>query len=298
MHPQLKLLTSGGVCLLALSFAFLQFRSQQTLVEHAASEDRKLETLVIRNKQLIELMQRSRSPGAFEAISQPTVSKLSPQRQPSRQPARPSDPFAFTMLFPNNPLFHNTYLSAYRSALPLDFALFFKRANLSQDAIDKFNTILDKSMTDFTDIRSAAAATGLEQTDSALHALDKKRTEDRAASIKQLLGDEGYNQYIDYVQTSVERARIYNIAALLSNTETPLSPIQVDELTGILAAARLSPKTTGGTTIYPMAGDYDAASGAARAILAPPQFTAFQMLIDSQRAQNELARYSRAQNGP
>lgn len=210
----------------------------------------------------------------------------------SRLPSPPSDPFDFTKLFANSPAFHAAYLTAYQKAVSLEFALLFRQLNWPQDKIESFCRVVGKSMEDFTDIRSAAATQGLGESDSVIKQLNEKRIETRAADLKELLGVDDYSKYIEYSEQTVERGRVLAAATLLASTERAFSSEQIATLTQELVAAKLSPHTENGVTSYPLPEQYLRVIENARKTLSPNQLEAFRLMIESQKAEHDLRRFS------
>jgi hypothetical protein len=89
-------------------------------------------------------------------------------------------------------------------------------------------------------------------------------------SMRDLLGEEGFQQIASYGSTSLVRLVTDGLAGNLYNSPEPLSPEQADELTQILANS--SPPGQAGRTPRPADINWDAVLPQAEGILSPAQF--------------------------
>jgi hypothetical protein len=101
---------------------------------------------------------------------------------------------------------------------------------------------------------------------------ENKTGETVYAEIRQLLGDSTYGELQQYLPTQFVGALSIGVAALSYHTETPLSPLQADQLTQLLAnnasVRRPFPKDINWAEALPQA----------KAILSPSQYAALESL--------------------
>lgn len=145
------------------------------------------------------------------------------------------------------------------SAVRASFAAFYRSANLSADQIVAFEAL------------------ALEQDTNMGQAVLTLRPENKTLSevtsdLRELLGDDVYQQYRRYSQTQCVRAVALGLAGFVHDTDSPLSAEQAEQLTQIFAES--SPNYQEGRFPFPKDIDWTTALPRARGILTESQFTA------------------------
>ena len=136
------------------------------------------------------------------------------------------------------PEFQRMLALQQRGKVDEKYAALFKKLKLSPEALTQLQTLLADRQGAFADAMMAANAQGLTGQDARQVAGEVARAtqKDIDASIKNLLGPQGFNQLKNYERTLPERAVVDQLAQRLSYTSTPLSPRQQEQLVQTLAA--------------------------------------------------------------
>jgi hypothetical protein len=101
---------------------------------------------------------------------------------------------------------------------------------------------------------------------------ENKTVEQVYAEIRQLLGDATYGELQQYLRTQFVGAVSIGVAALTYASETPLTPVQADQLTRLLA------NHTAARTPFPKDINWAEALPQAKAILSFSQYAALESL--------------------
>ncbi|MCX6956808.1 MAG: hypothetical protein NTV51_32180 [Verrucomicrobia bacterium] len=125
-----------------------------------------------------------------------------------------------------------------KAAVDARYAALFKSLNLTPDQAEKLRTILAERQTTMQDVMSAAREQGLDprsDRDAYQKLMEVART-DINNSIKSVIGESGFAQFENYEQTLPQRNVVNQLKQRLSDTDTPLTSAQADQLVQILAA--------------------------------------------------------------
>jgi hypothetical protein len=211
----------------------------------------------------------------------------------------------------DTPEFQKLLALEQRGKVDAKFAALFKRLKLSPDEQAKLEELLVDKQSAYADAMIAAHGQGLSGKDAkdVANAIANSTQKQIDGSIKDLLGQQRYNQYQNYQQTMPQREAVNQLAQQLSYTATPLSAAQQDRLVNVLATTAAAPKTAAGTPpakpvapIAPLPGSLanlgvasapsapitTAAVVQSQTFLAPQQVAALQQMQQQQQAQQTL----------
>lgn len=136
-----------------------------------------------------------------------------------------------------NPELQARYLAVRRAELAADYGPFWASARWSPAQIEGFIAAMIVATERTLDLKSAAHAQGLEESDPALTALREQSESQVRAAQRELLGEAGYAQLVEYERTRPMRGFVSALAGSLAVAEAPLSGPQAEQLTQILAEA-------------------------------------------------------------
>ena len=136
------------------------------------------------------------------------------------------------------------------------YASLFKSLNLSADQVSKVETLLVDRQTTMQDVFAAARDQGINpRTDpAAFQQLVANAQSSINSSLASVLGDSGMAQLQNYDQTQPARNVVNQLQQRLSNSDTPLTPAQTDQLVQILAANAPQRSAAAGDTAAPPQG--------------------------------------------
>ncbi len=116
------------------------------------------------------------------------------------------------------------------------FAELFKKLKLSPAKLDELKHLLAEQQSISRDVFMAARQEGMGRDDrDEIAALIKVTRDENDASIRQLLGDDAYNDYANYNANATQRKQVDRISDRLSYSEAPLSEKQSEQLVQLLA---------------------------------------------------------------
>ncbi len=145
-----------------------------------------------------------------------------------------------------------------KAAVEARYAALFKNLNLTPAQADKLKTVLADRQTTMQDVMSAALDQGLDprRDREAYQKLMEGARADVNASIKAVIGDNGFAQFENYEKTIPQRNIVNQLQQRLSYSDTPLTSTQADQLVQILANNTPPPAPRpGGQPGQPPAGD-------------------------------------------
>jgi hypothetical protein len=207
-----------------------------------------------------------------------------------------------------------------KSAVESRYAALFKNLNLPPAQIEKLKALLTERTLSLQDVLTVARDQGIDPRDNpaALRQLVMNAQNEINASLKSLLGEQGFTQLSVYEQTLPQRGVVNELQQRLSYTAAPLTPTQAELLIQVLAAnpasrADVSPTATPtprvGTAISTLFSGGSGVGGAVAAyqidasrgptitpaavaqtqgFLSAPQVAALQQLQQQQQAQQQL----------
>lgn len=128
--------------------------------------------------------------------------------------------------------------SQQKAAVDARYAALFRSLNLTPEQAEKLRNILADRQTTMQDVMNVAREQGIDpRTDrDAYQKLLEVARNDINASIKSVIGESGFAQFETYEQTLPQRNVVNQLQQRLSQSDTPLSPQQADQLVQILAA--------------------------------------------------------------
>ncbi len=216
------------------------------------------------------------------------------------------------------PEFQKLLALEQRGKVDAKYAALFRKLKLSPDEQAKLATLLSDKQSAFADAMIAARGQGLTGKDARnlAQTVANSTQKEIDGSIKDLLGQQRFNQYQNYERTQPQRDAVNQLAQSLSYTATPLTPRQQDQLVQVLATTAATSKTVtnaaGATSVKtkpaepiaplpgalanlgigsaPSAPVTSAAVAQSQAFLAPQQVAALQQMQQQQQAQQTLNR--------
>lgn len=125
-----------------------------------------------------------------------------------------------------------------KAAIDARYAGLFKNLNLTPEQTDKLKTLLAERGNTRRDVEEAARAQGIDPRDdpAAYRKLFADAQNVLNASIKSVIGEQGYAQLQTYEQTMPQRNLVESLQQRLSYTDMPLTSTQTEQLVQILAA--------------------------------------------------------------
>lgn len=225
------------------------------------------------------------------------------------------------------PEFQKLMALQQRGKIDSKYAALFRKLHLTADQQAQLERLLGDKQSAYADAMIAAHDQGLTGKDARQMAntVAKATQKDIEASIKSLLGTQGYNQYQNYEHTLPQRDTVNQLAQRLSYTPTPLNARQQEQLVQALAtglrqtaaeaAAAVGAVTTKAVkpvaTVAPLPGPLSSlgstvtnsgvitpvAISKAQSFLSPQQITALQQMQQEQQAQQMLNQLIRTGGG-
>lgn len=125
-----------------------------------------------------------------------------------------------------------------KSIVESRYAALFKNLNLSAAQVEKLKALLAERTLSLQDVLTVARDQGIDPRDNpaALRQLVMNAQNEINASLKSLLGEQGFAQLSVYEQTMPQRGVVNELQQRLSYTEAPLTPTQAELLIQVLAA--------------------------------------------------------------
>lgn len=138
-----------------------------------------------------------------------------------------------------------------KAAIEGRYAALFKNLNLSPEQAEKLKALLAERGNTRRDIEEVARAQGINPRENpeAFRKLFADAQNDLNASIKSVIGDQGFAQLQTYEQTLPQRNLVENLQQRLAYSNAPLTSSQAEQLIQILAsnAPQRTPTPTSGT---------------------------------------------------
>ena len=215
------------------------------------------------------------------------------------------------MTMMNDPKIQKLMAIQQKGQLDAHYAALFKSLNLSPQQLDQFKNLLVQKQQALMDAMAAAREQGINpRSDPA--AFNQAVSDAQAAvdaQIQSALGDAGFSQYQQYVQTLPDRNTVTQLQQALSYTSTPLSDDQAGQMIQLLAntATQRGGNGTAGTGAGAIGALFGGGNQAAQisqetitqssGILSGPQLQALQQLQTQQQTQRQIQQAMR-QAGP
>lgn len=148
------------------------------------------------------------------------------------------------------------YLESERAALPLRYAAFVSATGLSHEVAGKLEAEELAAAERALDIKAAAQAQGLAQTDPGVASILGQSDQELKGALTDLLGADSYAQLQQYERTLPTRSFVDALAGQLAFTDSPLSAEQADQLVSELVSANSSYQS-GGPAVSPRLVNYN-----------------------------------------
>jgi len=202
---------------------------------------------------------------------------------------------AMLALMASDPKLFALGMKAYQANLNVNFAPVFRALNLTPDQIAKFDSLAVAHQEAIIDILSSAITEGLPLSDSSVRTLMQQENAQYQTSEQGLLGDSAYQQMQQLNRTLPVTGIVRDVAMQAALTSTPLSGVQADQLTQILASS--SGQYQNGGYAIPSTINWPAALGQAQAVLSPTQLAALQGRYNSIQIGQLRAQFEGQQKG-
>ena len=190
-----------------------------------------------------------------------------------------------------DPEFARMWNAQQRARLDGRYADLFRLLKLNPAELDRLKNLLVEKRNSFRDVMAAARSEGINMRENRdeLRNLQAQAQAEIDASIRDLLGPAGFNQFQQYEQTLPQRNLVTQLDQRLSYSAAPLNDQQSEQLVKILAETSSNRSGRRGPEIT------DDAVNRAAAVLTPAQKAALQQLQTEQQMQRELQDRSRRQ---
>lgn len=196
-----------------------------------------------------------------------------------------------------DPEFAAAWQAQQKAALDGPYAPLFRKLNLTPQQVDRLKTLLAERSTARMDVMSAAREqgfTGRESRDE-IRTLMQATQAEIDASIREVLGEQGFSQLQQYERTAPQRTVVNQLESRLSYSSAPLTSAQSEALVNILAETSGSRGRTTTAGMYfspgsfgPPAAISDSALVRAQAVLSPDQLAALRQIQADQQAQQNV----------
>jgi hypothetical protein len=191
------------------------------------------------------------------------------------------------------------------------YARLFQKLNLPPDQLEKFKSLLVEKENVTRDTMGAARDEGLDfrANRDDLRALVDQANAELDAAIASAIGQDNFSTYQTYQQTQAERTLVGQLDQRLSYAATPLTPVQGEQLTTLLASASAGGAAAagappmyintgpGGTIMAGGPQITDEIIKQAAAFLNASQVGALKQLQTEQQSQRQLMQLMREQAG-
>jgi hypothetical protein len=211
----------------------------------------------------------------------------------------------------NDPKMQKLMAIEQKAQLDAHYGALFKSLNLTPQQLEQFKNLLVQKQQALMDAITAAREQGINpRTDPvAFNQAISDAQSSVDAQIQSALGDAGFAQYQQYVQTLPDRNTVNQLQQSLSYTETPLTDDQASQLVQLLAnTSQRSGNGTAGTGPGGIGGIFGGGTQTARVsdeaitqasgILSAPQIQALQQLQLQQRTQAQIQQAMRQAAAP
>jgi hypothetical protein len=150
----------------------------------------------------------------------------------------------------DRPAMQKMVAAQVRNQVERRFKALFKQLNLSPEETEKLKSLLMDRESTAMDTMMLAAQKGLNpiQNQEEIQKLISAGQAEADEQIKQLLGGDGYQTYVDYRTLEPQRNTVAQLQQSLGYTDAPLNASQAEQLTRLLASsATPKPGTAAGT---------------------------------------------------
>ncbi len=206
-----------------------------------------------------------------------------------------------------NPALHARLMAVREEEIGSAYGSFFVGEHLNTAQREKLIEAMLAASEREMDLKSAQRAQQLSETDSAIRTLRERSEETLRATERDILGAEGYERLQDFQRAQPMRDLVQSLAAELVFIGEPLTGVQANELTRILAASTPGYRSGGNAEALipdlfkskePVRLPIDAENvlAQARAVLSSAQFARLELQIRRGQTITELANVMRGWN--
>jgi hypothetical protein len=189
-----------------------------------------------------------------------------------------------------NPELQSRYLAVKRRDLGVAYGPFVAESGLPPDQAGRLLDIKLTAAENTMDLNSTTRARGLTENDPAVQTTRRQSDEAMHAAERDMLGEAGYQQLLEFERKIPSRDFVSGLAAALVLSGEPISATQASQLTQILAEASETYRN-GGQAVGPVPNldesmrlrqparqpiDSVQALAQARAVLSPTQYAAYE----------------------
>lgn len=167
------------------------------------------------------------------------------------------------------------FVRSFRATLYERYGLIYQSLKLPPEQIEKLTDVFARQQQERFEIRAAARAQGLPDTDPEIMAMQQQVVEKANAEKAAVLGEDGTKQFDQLYQAITFVPMLNDMSSFVALSSTPLTTQQSADLLQILGNASTHDKTSG--QAQPATLDWTAALQQAQGILSPPQLAALKV---------------------
>jgi hypothetical protein len=181
-----------------------------------------------------------------------------------------------TELIMQDPKLQNAFFASQRASIAASYGPFFRKLGLNPTQIAQFESIMIKRAELDMDLRAIARAQRSRPDSPEVAALRQRANDEVNAAQNELLGPEGFAQWREYERTTIVRGLVEKFAGVAVLEAAPLTALQAEQLTQVLAAA--SARYARGDKADVVDIDWNAADRRLAAVLSPIQLDLFRQI--------------------
>jgi hypothetical protein len=167
------------------------------------------------------------------------------------------------------------FVRSFRATLYERYGLIYQSLKLPPEQIEKLTDVFARQQQERFEIRAAARAQGLPDTDPEIMAMQQQVVDKANAEKLAVLGEDGTKQFDQLYQAITFAPMLSDMSSFVALSSTPLTTQQSADLLQILGNASAHDKTSG--QAQPATLDWTAALQQAQGILSPPQLAALKV---------------------
>jgi cytoskeletal protein RodZ len=206
-----------------------------------------------------------------------------------KAPAKPD----IGALISSHPQLLATYVKALRGYLQQRYGPLWAQLHLSDEQIDRLETLIVNQIEGQLDLNSTAQAQGLAGDDPAIAKEREQQKADLEAAEKDLLGPDAYQAFDATTRADAVRGTVEQVAYMTQFSAAPLSGDQSNQLVQLLAQS--SSDYRAGKDASTKTVDWDAVLAQAPSFLAPSQVATLQGVAQEARFETLVKEYSARQ---
>jgi hypothetical protein len=175
-----------------------------------------------------------------------------------------------------DPVLQNYYLASQRATLTRTYGPLFRRLGLDAGQVSKLQDIMIRRAEQTMDLQAAAQSQGLAPNGPELARLRKQADDETQKAAAELLGPANYAEFQNYERSSSIMPVVQNLVGASVLEGIPLSAVQAETVTKILADSAPGYHTGGAANFSDV--DWTAADRQLANVLTPEQLKLFQQI--------------------